>query len=116
MLTKALGHGSIEEAYANIMAEETQRVLEEQTRIQKERDEEAAREEASRKKEEEERKLWKEAMEAQRKLDQLAEKEEEEKRKEKARKKELQKTKVKTAGGKCQGCGLKKCKKGCLFA
>jgi len=115
-LTKALGHGSIEEAYASIMEDETNRVLEEQRRIQEERDAEKAREEASRIKEEEERRLWKEAMDAQRKLEQLALKEEEEKKQEEFRKREMAKTKVKAPGGKCKGCGLKKCKKGCLFA
>lgn len=115
-LTKALGHGSIEEAYSTIMEEETRKVLEEQQRIQEERDAAVAREEAARLKEEEERKLWKEAMDAQRKLEQIALKEEEEKKAEDFRKRERQKTKVKTAGGKCQGCGLKKCKKTCLFA
>lgn len=114
-LTKALGHGTIEEAVSSIMQEETKRVLEEQKRIQEERDEEAAREEAARIKEIEERKLWKEAMDAQRKLEQIALKEEEEKKAEEFRKREAQKTKVKTKGGVCKGCGLKKCKKTCLF-
>jgi len=54
-------------------------------------------------------------MEAQRLLDKMA-LEEEAAAKEKAMlKKEQQKKSTKSAGGKCQGCGLKKCKKTCLF-
>jgi hypothetical protein len=45
----------------------------------------------------------------------MKEKEEEEKKAEELRKKELSKQSVKTKTGKCQGCGLKKCKKDCLF-
>lgn len=115
-LTKALGHASIEEAVDNIMAEESRRIKAEQQRIEEERAEEQRKEDEMIKREEAERKLWKEAMEAQRQLDMIAEKEELERKAEVARKKELAKTKVKNDKGKCQGCGLKKCKKTCLFA
>lgn len=114
-LTKALGHASVESAVQSVMAEEAERVEAEQRRIEEQREEEARREEANRKKEEVERAQWKEAMEAQRLLDKLAEKEEEEKKAEEAKKKDKDKRSVKGRGGKCQGCGLKKCKKGCLF-
>ena len=115
-LTKALGHTSVDNAISSIMKEESDRIEAEQKRIEEERDAEAAREEEMRKKEEEERKLWKEAMEAQRLLNELALKEEEEKKAEERRKKEIAKKGTKSAGGKCQGCGLKKCKKSCLFS
>jgi len=39
----------------------------------------------------------------------------EEKKQEEAKKREKQKKSTKSAGGKCQGCGLKKCRKTCLF-
>jgi len=110
-LTKALGHSSIETALSAIMKEENERIEAEQKRIEDEGAAEARREEEMRVKEEEEKKLWKEAMEAQRLLNDLALKEEEEKQK-----KDIAKTKTKSAGGKCGGCGLKKCKKTCLFA
>jgi hypothetical protein len=115
-LTKALGHSNIDEALSSIMKEESERIEAEQKRIEDERDAEAQREEEIRLKEEEEKRQWREAMEAQRLLNDLAIKEEEEKKAEVKRKKEVSKTKVKSAGGKCQSCGLKKCKKTCLFA
>ncbi len=113
-LTKALGHSSIDGAISSIMQEEAERIEAEQKRIEDERAAEAAREEELQRKEEEERKLWKEAMEAQRLLNDLALKEEEEKKAEERRKKEIAKKGTKSQG-KCQGCGLKKCKKSCLF-
>mmetsp|Transcript_12113 Transcript_12113/g.18399 ORF Transcript_12113/g.18399 Transcript_12113/m.18399 type:complete len:568 (-) Transcript_12113:39-1742(-) len=115
-LTKALGHSDIDSALSAIMKEESERIEAEQKRIEDERAAEAKREEEMRVKEEEEKKLWREAMEAQRQLNDLAIKEEEEKKAEEKRKKDIAKTKTKSAGGKCQGCGLKKCKKTCLFA
>jgi hypothetical protein len=114
-LTKALGHASIDEAVSALMKEETERIEAEQRRIEEEREAERVREEEMLKKEEEERKLWKEAMEAQRLLNDLAIKEEEDKKKEALRKKEMAMTSTKGKEGKCQGCGLKKCKKTCLF-
>ena len=115
-LTKALGHSSIDNAISSIMKEESERIEAEQKRIEAEREAEAERQAEMERKEEEERKLWKEAMEAQRMLNELALKEEEEKKAEERRKKEISKKGTKSAKGKCQGCGLKKCKKGCLFA
>jgi len=114
-LTRALGHSDIESAMAAVMAAEAERAAEEQRRIEEALEDERKREEESRKKEEEERMVFREAMEAQRLLDKMA-LEEEAAAKEKAMlKKEQQKKSTKSAGGKCQGCGLKKCKKTCLF-
>jgi len=115
-LTKALGHSNIDDAISSIMKEENDRIKAEQKRIEDERAAEAKREEEMAIKEAEERKLWKEAMEAQRQLDQLALQEEERKKSEAAKKKEQEKKSTKGKTGKCQGCGLKKCKKTCLFA
>jgi len=94
---------------------ENERARAEQERIEKERDEEAKREEEIRRKEEEERRKFKEAMEAQRELDKLAFEEAQKKKQEEELKREKQKLSTKSAGGICQGCGLKKCKKSCLF-
>lgn len=114
-LTRALGHADIETAMAEVMKAEAEAAEEEQRRIEEALEEARKLEEENRKKEEEERKVFREAMEAQRLLDKLA-LEEEAKEKEKAMlKKEQQKKSTKGAGGKCQGCGLKKCKKTCLF-
>jgi elongation factor 3 len=114
-LTKALGHTSIDTAISAIMKEESERIEAEQKRIEEERAAEMAREEELKRKEEEERILWKEAMEAQRQLNALALKEEEEKKAEEKKKKELAMTGTKSSGGTCQSCGLKKCKRSCLF-
>jgi hypothetical protein len=114
-LTKALGHADIESAISSIMQEENARIEAEQKRIEDERAAEAKREEEMHAKEEEEKRMWKEAMDAQRLLNDLAIKEEEEKKAEEKRKRDIQRTKTKEASGKCQGCGLKKCKKTCLF-
>ena len=114
-LTKALGHADIESAISSIMQEESSRIEAEQKRIEDEREAEAKREEEMRIKEEEERRQWKEAMDAQRLLNDLAIQEEDEKKAEEKRKKEILRSKTKGASGKCQSCGLKKCKKTCLF-
>lgn len=114
-LTKALGHASVEAAYASMMAEETARVEEEERRIAEEREAELKREEEMQKKEEEERRQWKEAMEAQRLLDKLALEEDEKKKAEEKKQRELSSQSVKSTTGKCKGCGLKKCRKDCLF-
>ena len=114
-LTKALGHTSIDEAVASVMAEEAQRVADEQSRIEKEREQEEREAAESAKKEEEERKLWKEAMEAQRLLDKMALQEQEEKKAEEKQRREMAMKSTKDAAGKCQSCNLKKCKKTCLF-
>lgn len=117
-LTKALGDSYTlqedGEDKADEMAKENARIEEEKKRIEDERIAERQREEATRKKEEEERKRFKEAMDAQRALDNLAAKEAEEKRKEEAKKRDQARRSTK-AGGKCQSCGLKKCKKTCVF-
>jgi hypothetical protein len=54
-------------------------------------------------------------MEAQRLLDKMALEEEEARKQKEMLKKEQQMKSTKSAAGKCQGCGLKKCKKTCLF-
>jgi len=105
-LTRALG-----QPHAQI-AQETR---DQQQSILQERQQEEEQERKRALAEEEERKRWKEAMEAQRLLNQIAEQEEEEKKVEEIKKKELQKQSTKTSGGKCSSCGLKKCKKSCLF-
>jgi len=114
-LTRALGHSDIESAMASIMRAEAERVEQEQRRIEESLEEMRIAEEEQRIKEEEERKRFREAMDAQRQLDNL-ELEEMERQKEKEMlKKEQQKKSTKSATGSCQGCGLKKCKKTCLF-
>jgi predicted ribosome quality control (RQC) complex YloA/Tae2 family protein len=97
------------------MSRETSLVEAEQERIQRERDEEQRREEEMRKKEEEERRKFKEAMEAQRELDKIAAAEAAKNKQEEDLIRERQKLSTKSATGVCQGCGLKKCKKTCLF-
>ncbi|KAL3800804.1 hypothetical protein HJC23_001641 [Cyclotella cryptica] len=114
-LTRALGHADIEAAVSAIMREEAEKAEAEQKRIEEALEEEKIREEEMRLKEEEERKQFKEAMEAQRLLEKLALEEEEAKKQKEMLKKEQLKKSTKTEGGKCQGCGLKKCKKTCLF-
>ena len=117
-LTKALGHSSVEEAtakYAEEMLAEQRRIEEEQKRIEDERiaiNKKAADDEA---KELEERRKFKEAMDAARRLEKLKEDEEAKKKKQDVKAKEIAKKSTK-ARGKCQGCGLKKCKKSCPFA
>lgn len=54
-------------------------------------------------------------QDAQRELDKIAKVEAERIKKEEEAKREKQKLSTKGATGKCQGCGLKKCKKTCLF-
>jgi hypothetical protein len=114
-LTKALGHDDIDSAISSIMKEEYEKNQVEQQRISDEKAAEVAREEEMQKKEDEERKLWREAMETQRLLNELTIREEEERKAEDYRKKEMAKNSTKAEDGKCQGCGLKKCKKTCLF-
>jgi hypothetical protein len=115
-LTKALGHADIDSAVSAIMQEESARIELEQKRIEDERAAEAKREEEIRLVEEEERRQWREAMEAQRQLNEIALREEEEKKAEEKKKKDIARTKTKGTTGKCQSCGLKKCKKTCLFS
>ena len=114
-LTRALGHADVEDAMKAIMQAEADKAEAEQKRIEDALEDEKRAEEEQRKKEEEERRQFKEAMEAQRLLEKLALEEEEKKKKAAYVKKEQQKKSTKTASGKCQGCGLKKCPKTCLF-
>jgi len=114
-LTKALGHADIESAMAAIMRAEAEKAQEEQKRIEEALEEERKVEEAMLKKEEAERQQFKVAMEAQRLLDKLSLEEEKKVKEKKMLKKEQEKKSIKGATGKCQGCGLKKCKKPCLF-
>ena len=114
-LTRALGHSDVEDAVKAIMQAEAEQAEAEQKRIEDALEEEKKAEEEQRKKEEEERRQFKEAMEAQRLLEKLALEEEEKKKKQAMLKKEQQKKSTKSASGKCQGCGLKKCPKSCLF-
>jgi elongation factor 3 len=65
--------------------------------------------------EEEEKKRFKVAMDAQRELNKIAEEEAAKKKSADIKEREAQKMKTKGADGKCQSCGLKKCKKTCMF-
>lgn len=121
-LTKALGD-SFKEAGDEEGDEEAARLEEEQAaveaeqkRIKEEREAEKAKEEAFRKKEEEEKRKYKEAMDAQRQLNKIAEETARKEKEEANKKKEAARLSTKAQGGKCQGCGLKRCKKGCPFA
>eukprot|EP00984_Skeletonema_dohrnii_P000221 scaffold70_cov124-Skeletonema_dohrnii-CCMP3373.AAC.2 len=114
-LTRALGHSDVEDAMKSIMQAEADQAEAEQKRIEDALEDERRAEEEQRKREEEERRQFKEAMEAQRLLQKLALEEEEKKKKQAMLKKEQQKKSTKSASGKCQGCGLKKCPKSCLF-
>jgi hypothetical protein len=120
-LTKALGAAYAEEDgddEANKAAEvaaEQAKVEAEQKRIKDERDAEAKKFEEIRLKEEEERKRFKEAMDAQRELDKIAAEETRIAKEEEDKKREQLKLSTKGETGKCQGCGLKKCKKTCHF-
>lgn len=114
-LTKALGHSSVDDAVAAVMAKEAAAAEEEQNRIAAAKEDEERRERELKLKEEEERRQWKEAMEAQRLLDNLELEAEQEKKKADVLKKDRERRSVKGGAGKCQGCGLKKCKKSCLF-
>ena len=122
-LTKALGDsykegGDGEDAKeaSRLVAEEKAAIEAEQNRIKEERDAEKAKEEAFRKKEEEEKRKYKEAMDAQRQLNKMAEENAKKEKEEAIKKKEAARLSTKAAGGKCQGCGLKRCKTTCPFA
>jgi hypothetical protein len=116
-LTKALGemYSEEEEKKAARMAEEVRKVEEEQKRIEEERLAILAKEKEMKRKEEEERRRFKEAMDAQRELDRIAAEEAKKKAEEEALEKDKASRSTKGNSGKCQGCGLKKCKKTCLF-
>jgi hypothetical protein len=116
-LTKALGdaYNESEVPKAIEMAEETAKVEAEQKRIDEEREAQRKKEEEIKKKEDEERRKFKEAMDAQRVLDKLEAEEVEKRKEEEMQRKEQAKLSTKGETGKCQGCGLKKCKKTCHF-
>lgn len=98
-----------------VLQAEQARVEAEQKRIQEERERIAAEDEAHRLREIEERKKFKEAMDAQRELDRIAEEAAVAAAAEEKQRKEMLKLSTKGEGGKCQGCGLKKCIKTCSF-
>lgn len=102
-------------AAAASMAEEQTRVDAEQLRIQQEREDLAAEEEMHKQREIEERRRFKEAMDAQRHLDLLAAEDASAQAAAEAHRREMLKLSTKGEGGKCQACGLKKCKKTCNF-
>jgi len=119
-LTKALGDSYKEVDEDGIdegakLAKENAAIEAEQKRIKDERDAEKAKEEALKKKEEEEKRKYKEAMDAQRQLNKIAEEKVRKEKEDENKKKEAARLSTKGSSGKCQGCGLKKCKKGCLF-
>eukprot|EP00980_Cylindrotheca_fusiformis_P011689 scaffold2772_cov200-Cylindrotheca_fusiformis.AAC.1 len=116
-LTKALGdsYSEAEVPSAIAMAEETAKVEAEQKRIEEEREAQRKKEEEIRIKEEEERKKFKEAMDAQRRLDKMEAEEAKKRKEEEIKKREQEKLSTKGGTGKCQGCGLKKCKPTCHF-
>mmetsp|Transcript_20951 Transcript_20951/g.31597 ORF Transcript_20951/g.31597 Transcript_20951/m.31597 type:complete len:615 (+) Transcript_20951:323-2167(+) len=97
------------------MEAENARITAEQERIELERKEEERKEEERRLLELEERKKFKEAMDAQRELDKIAAQEALKAKQEEENKREKQKLSTKNQSGKCQMCGLKKCKKTCMF-
>mmetsp|Transcript_13796 Transcript_13796/g.20341 ORF Transcript_13796/g.20341 Transcript_13796/m.20341 type:complete len:590 (+) Transcript_13796:270-2039(+) len=121
-LTKALGDAyqtSTDEAAVAAKKQidaENARIAAEQEAIDAARREEEHQEEVRRQLEKEERAKFKEAMNAQRELDRIAAEEERAAKAAEDLKKEQQKLSTKAASGKCQACGLKKCKKSCMFA
>jgi len=114
-LAKALGHANVEDA-VTFYKDQAAAAEEELAMIAQEREEALQKQLLIEKKEEEERQLWKEAQEATRLLDKIKIQEEEEKKAEEIKLKDAAKRSTKGEGGKCKSCGLKKCKKGCLFA
>lgn len=113
-LTKALGEAETA-ANAKKMEEANAKIKLEQDRIAEERKVEEEKEKARELKELAERKQFKEAMEAQRLLEKLAIDKEKEERAEELKRKEAAKLSTKSEAGKCQSCGLKKCRPTCLF-
>lgn len=117
-LTKALGESykAVEDNQGvEAITNEMSKVELEQKQIQDAKDAETKRQAEIAEKEAEERRKFKEAMDAQRELNRLAKIEAEKQKQEETNKKEAQKLSTKSAGGKCQGCGLKKCRPTCLF-
>lgn len=62
-----------------------------------------------------EREKFKEAMDAQRRLDKVDKEETETRKKAERDEKEQNKSETKGSDGKCKACGFKKCKKSCMF-
>ena len=120
-LTKALGDSykatedESSKFQAKVMDAEQERVKAEQERVEKERQEALTKEEELKRKETEERQRFKEAMNAQRELEKLEAQKAAERLKAEEAKREKAKLSTKAAGGRCQACGLKKCKKTCVF-
>mmetsp|Transcript_18334 Transcript_18334/g.44266 ORF Transcript_18334/g.44266 Transcript_18334/m.44266 type:complete len:627 (+) Transcript_18334:292-2172(+) len=120
-LTKALGAAystegeEKDESAADKMASEQKNIEDEQKKIEAERAEQRRKEEAMRLKEEEEKKKFKEAMDAQRELNRLEAEKAKKEKEEENKKKEAAKLSTKGGTGKCQMCGLKKCRKTCTF-
>jgi hypothetical protein len=123
-LTKALGDSynekqpddAAEKERKEQMAAEQARVEAEQKRIVEERDAQRKVDEEIRRKEEEEKRRFKEAMDAQRELNKIETEAIKKQKEEENKEKEAAKLSTKGTGGKCQGCGLKKCRKDCHFA
>mmetsp|Transcript_41901 Transcript_41901/g.47610 ORF Transcript_41901/g.47610 Transcript_41901/m.47610 type:complete len:570 (-) Transcript_41901:116-1825(-) len=118
-LTKALGDAydaeKADAARKAAMEVENARVEAEQAIIEEERLAVKKKEDAVSKLAAEEKAKFKEAMDAQRELDKIAKEEARELKKQEGLRREKEKLSVKSAKGKCQGCGLKKCRKGCMF-
>jgi hypothetical protein len=117
-LTKALGdlyNEAEESGKAQDMENEGAKIDAEQEVIRLEREAQAALDEEIRIKEEEERKKFKEAMDAQRELDKMADLDLAAKKQADQNALEAQRLSTKAAGGACQSCGLKKCRKTCNF-
>ena len=117
-LTKALGESykAVEDSQGvEEITNEMSKVELEQKEIQDAKDAEAKLQAEIAEAEAEERRKFKEAMDAQRELNRLAKIEADKQKQEETNKKEAQKLSTKSVGGKCQGCGLKKCRATCLF-
>ena len=117
-LTKALGdayNATEDDKGVDQMTEQVSQIELEQKKIQDAKEAEAKRREEMEAKEAEERRKFKEAMDAQRELNKIAKDEADKQKQEELNKKEAQKLSTKSAGGKCQGCGLKRCRETCLF-
>eukprot|EP00522_Entomoneis_paludosa_P013874 CAMPEP_0172447834 /NCGR_PEP_ID=MMETSP1065-20121228/7024_1 /TAXON_ID=265537 /ORGANISM="Amphiprora paludosa, Strain CCMP125" /LENGTH=575 /DNA_ID=CAMNT_0013199205 /DNA_START=111 /DNA_END=1838 /DNA_ORIENTATION=+ len=117
-LTKALGDSykvSEDKTAEDAMEAEKKRVDDEQERLRAEKAAAEAKQKEIEEKEAQERAKFKEAMDAQRELDKIEAQKAAEKKREEEAKKEKAKLSTKGMSGKCQGCGLKKCKKTCMF-
>jgi hypothetical protein len=117
-LTKALGDSytaADEDTKAKMMENQAAKIEEEQLRVKEEREAQDKHDEHIRIREEEEKGRFKEAMNAQRELDKLAALELAEKKQGDDNERERLRVSTKDAEGKCQSCGLKKCRKSCMF-